>query len=180
MNTRVKRARWAGVLGISAVVILLLVVGLLSTIAAKPAADTQPSDARAPLLAGGIAHSATVEVAKTYVTAWDYVNVHIKNVVTGSQWLTITPMFSNETGVACSGVTDWYTATDYQHLLGGTDPTSATLFERSKTYAFTINGNDQTARSIPVTGRCFMIKLTLEPDETYTPTYYLRLYNWDN
>ena len=180
MNKRKKILGVATTLGITLVVGLLLTLVLLSSIAAKPAADTQPSDARAPLLAGGIAHSATVEVAKTYVTAWDYVNIHVKNVVTGTQVLTITPMFSNETGVACSGVSDWYTATDYQHLLGSTDLLSATLLALSKTYVFTIAGNDQTARSVPVTGRCFMINLTLEPDETYTPTYWLRLYNWDN
>lgn len=180
MNTRNKRFAWvSGGLGLTLILALLVGLLLASQIAAKPAADAQPSDAQAPLLAGGVAHSATVEVAQTYVTAWDYVGIHVKNVVTGSQLLTITPMFSNETGVNCSGVSDWYTATDYQHIQGA-DALSQTLLELSKTYAFTIVGSDQTARSIPVMGRCFQIKLTLDPDETYTPTYWLRLYNWDN
>lgn len=178
MNTRKKRMWASGGLGFALILALLLGLVLASQIAAKPAADALPSDAQAPLLAGGIAHSATVEVAQTYVTAWDYVDVHVKNVVTGSQWLTITPMFSNETGVNCSGVSDWYTATDYQISL--TDASTTTLVELSKTYVFTIVGNDQTARSIPVTGRCFEIKLTLDSVELYTPTYWLRLYNWDN
>ena len=180
MHARKKRTRnfWlSGGVGAGAVLILICLLTLFS-IAAKPAKDTLPSDAYRPLLAGGIAHTQTVEVAQTYVTAWDYVNIHVKNVVTGSQTLTIVPMFSNETGVDCSGVSDWYTATNYQILESET--TTDTLVEISLAHTFTIVGSDQTARSVPVTGRCFQIKLTLSTADTYTPTYWLRLYNWDN
>jgi hypothetical protein len=182
MNARKKRVWVSGGLGLTLILALLFGLMLASQIAAKPAADVQPSDVQAPLLAGGVAHSATVEVAQTYVTAWDYVNIHIKNVVTDVEVLTIVPMFSNETGVACSGVSDWYTATDYQIVPSARVLTTDTLelVNLSKTYAFTITGPNQTARSIPVTGRCFQIKLSLDEGEIYTPTYWIRLYNWDN
>jgi len=156
-------------------VIALVLVAFLALGALAPAGQpVEAAENAKTVVYASVPYSATGYVQPTYATTWDYVNVHVKVVVTGSQVTTVTPQFSNVTGVNCSSVTDWYTATEYQIV--ESDASTDTLVTLSTPQRFTITGSGNEARHVRVTGRCVRVKLE-SAAAIYTPTVYLRLFN---
>jgi hypothetical protein len=139
-----------------------------------------------PLLSGTTRYTTSQVTSLTANTAsYGSVQIMLRNVVTGSQTITVTPQFSLQ-DVPCASVSQWFTATTYQYYQPYSIATSSTTLTEtigawqatSIAEIFTVVGSNTAAREIGIQGQCMRVHLSFSnPGQAYTPTLVIRALN---
>jgi hypothetical protein len=137
----------------------------------------------APLLDGTRRYTTSLSYSNPVdLKGFGSVQIMLNAVVTGSQTITVTPQFSLQP-VACSAVTQWFTATTYLYYQPYSIATSSTtLTETIGAWQatpiidlFTVTGSRTVGREISIQGQCLRVQLQFSNSgQAYTPTIVVR------
>lgn len=137
----------------------------------------------APLLTGTVRYTSSLAYSPAAsVQGWGSVQIMLSSVVTATQIVTVTPQFSLQ-GVACSAITQWFTATKYLYYQPYSIATSSTTITETigawqatpVIEQFVQTGSGANSREISIGGQCMRVQLQFSnPGQSYTPTLVIR------
>jgi hypothetical protein len=156
-----------------------LALGPVGPVNADPGDGLITKSVAQTLAAGATAYTTTNNTALNTFNIANYgaVQIHVANVVTSTQVLTVVPQFSNaplSASGSCSSVASWFTATTpLVYAASNITPTLGVVDT-----SFTVTASGVAGREVPVLGQCFRIKLDFSAaGQSYTPTVYIRAVN---